>query len=170
MGSLTSEQLMAICDRFWAPGTGDYAKFVRAYNELAKRGTEIRDWCRSLLTHPDYRARESGAFLLGQLGSRGQLGDATDAVIAELGTLTRRPVEEDGKELQAVDSAIIALAAIGSPSAIPHLRTVLFSENEFLTGDAQWSAAEALGQLTKQPFMDSPDPVGAAREWLAAQT
>ena len=167
-GSLTSEQLMATCDGFWGPGGGDYAEFVRAYNELAARGPEIRDWCRRLLTHPDYRARESGAFLLGRLGGRRQLGDAAEAVVAELGALTRRPIEEDSKEAQAVDAAVGALAEIGSPAGVPHLRAVLRSEDEFLAGDTQWSAADALGRLVGQRFMQSPDPPGAARAWLAS--
>ena len=54
---------MAICDRFWDSPHGDNSEFVRADNELANRGPEIRDWSRKLLVHPDYSARESGAFL-----------------------------------------------------------------------------------------------------------
>jgi hypothetical protein len=166
--SLSSDQLMAICDTFWAPSFGDYAEFVGAYNELATRGPEIRDWCRHLLTHPDYAARESGAFLLGKLGSRGQLGDVVEAVVAELGSLTRRPMETDGKESQAVDSAILALAEIGHPNGLPHLRAVLLSDASSLVGDSQWTAAGALGQMVGEPFMDSPDPVNAAREWMSS--
>jgi HEAT repeat protein len=169
MKSLTSDQLMAICDRFWAPATADYAEFVPAYNALATRGLEIRDWCRRLLTHPNYWARESGAFLLGQLGSRGQLGDAVEAVVAELGALTLPPVEHDGKELQAADAAIMALANIGQPLGIPHLLVVLSSHDKYLAVDSQWSAAIALGQLVGQPFKESPDPMQAAHAWLAAQ-
>jgi hypothetical protein len=170
MESLCSEQLMAICDKFWAPSSVEYAAFVPAYNELATRGPEIRDWSRRLLTHPDYWARESGAFLLGQLGSRGQLGDAVEAVVAELGALTCRPVEEDCKELQAVDSAILALAEIGHPTGIPHLRAVLLSDDASLDGDTQWCAAEELGKMVGQSFMESADPVEAARAWLSSQS
>jgi hypothetical protein len=160
---------MAICDRFSRPGTADYAEFVPAYNELAERGPEIRDWCRGLLIHPRYEARESGAFLLGCLGSRGQLGEALEIVIAELGALTRRPFEDDCKESQAVDAAIMALAMIGHPAGIPHLRAVLFSDDKWLVGDTQWAAAESLGRLVGHSFMESPDPVDAARAWLALE-
>ena len=160
---------MAICDGHWIPGrTVDSGRFVLAYNELATRGPEIRDWCRGLLGHSDYDARECGAFLLGQLGGRGQLGDVVEAVVAELGVLTRRPVEEDSKETQAIAAAIEALAEIGSSAGVRHLRTVLLSEDEFLLGDTQWSAADALGRLVGQPFMEADDPVSAARAWLAA--
>ena len=168
MESLSSRELMAICDGHWVPGTVEYGRFVAAYNVLATRGPEIRDWCRGLLSHPDYDARECGAFLLGQLGSRGQLGDAAEAVVAELGALTRRPVEEDHKETQAIDAAVGALAEIGSPAGVRHLRAVLLSEDEFLVGDTQWGAADALGRLVGQPFMEAADPVGPARAWLAS--
>src|SRR5262245_12894719 len=164
--SLTSHELMVICDRFRESPPGDYAEFVRTYNELANRGQEIRDWSRRLLVHPNYMARESGAFLLGQLGSRGQLGDAVEAVVAELGSLTRRPVEQDAKEVQAVDAALDALAKIGDPAAIPHVRAVLLSDDDYLAGDTQWTASDALGRLVHQPFSQSPDPPGAARTWL----
>jgi HEAT repeat protein len=167
--SQSSEELMGICDGHWIPGgTVEYGPFVAAYNELATRGPEIRDWCRRLLTHPDYDARECGAFLLGQLGSRGQLGDAVEAVIAELGALSRSPIEEDQKETQAIDAAIEAQAEIGSPSGVRHLRAVLLSADEFLVGDTQWSAADALGRLVGEVFMETADPVGAAQAWLSS--
>lgn len=166
MGSLSSGDLIAVCDRWWFPPSVGHAEFVRAYNELTTRGPEIRDWCRRLLDHPDYEAREVAAHLLGRLGARRQLAEATEAVIAELGALTRRPVEVDGKAVQAVDAALGALAEIGQPAGIPHVRAVLFSDDKFLAWDTQWSAAEALARLTGQPFMKSPDPPGAARGWL----
>jgi PBS lyase HEAT-like repeat len=167
---LSSEELMATCERFWGHPHGDYGEFVWADTELANRGPEIRDWCRRLLTNPDYRARETGAFLLGQLGARGQLGDAVEAVVAELGALTARPVEEDSKETQAIVAAVNALARIGHPAAISHIRAVLMSDDEDIVGDTQWDAADALGRLVGQSFMQPPDPVGAARNWLSSQT
>jgi hypothetical protein len=184
MEHLSSQELLAICDDYWdtltaattveeayaAQSAERYNRYVLAQNELAKRGPEIRDWCRRLLTHPDYDARECGAFLLGQLGQRGQLGDAEEAIVAELGALTQRPIEGDSKELQAVDAAIGALAEIGHPASIPFLQAVLFSEDEWLAGDSQWAAADALGQLVGRAFMEATDPVGAARTWLQAHT
>src|SRR4051794_1284025 len=126
MDHLSSQELMAICDDYWntlaaattleeshsAQSPERCNRYTLAQHELAKRGAEIRDWCRRLLTHPDYDARELGAFLLGELGQRRQLGDAQLAVVAELGALTQRPVEEDCKETQAIDAAIWALAEI----------------------------------------------------------
>ncbi len=167
MDHLTSPELMAICDAYWS-GTRDSARYVGAQNALAKRGPETLPWARRLLVHPDYDAREVGASLLGELGRRGLLGGDEAAVIAELGALTRRPVEEDCKELQAVDSAIMALGAIGSPAGIPYLKDVLFSDDEWLAGDSQWNTAEELGRLVGVSFMDAPDPIAGARSWLIA--
>jgi hypothetical protein len=180
MEHLSTQELMAVCDDHWdtlaaattleeshaAQSSERYNRYVLALNELAKRGPEIRDWCRRLLTHPDYDARECGAFLLGQLALRRQLGDAEAAVVMELGALTQRQVEEDSKELQAVDAAIGALAGIGHPAGIPFLRAVLLSEDEWLAGDSQWTAADALARLVGQPFMEAADPVSAALAWL----
>jgi HEAT repeat protein len=179
MHDLSTRELMAICESWWiwlaTSGGGHSAevserheRYVLAHNELAERGPEVRDWARSLLSHPDYEARETGAFLLGRLGSRRLLGDAEEDIIAEVGALTRRPVEEDGKEVQAIDSAIRALGAIGDRLGIPYLRDVLFSKDPWLRWDTQWTAAEALGQLVGQSFMDTPDPEGSARAWLGA--
>ena len=166
MTGLSSQELMRICDGFWTPATESYGRYVSAANELVTRGPEIRDWCRRLLVHPDYYARETGAFLLGELGKRRLLGEVEAAVVEELGSLTRRPVEDDGKELQAVDAAISALGEIGHLRGITFLRDVLFSDGERLGGDSQWAAADALGRLVGEPFIDSPDPVEAARRWL----
>jgi len=121
-----------------------------------------------LLIHPDYDARECGAFLLGQLGQRRQLGDAEAAVVAELGALTQRPIEEDCKELQAVDAAIHALAETGHPAGILFLRAVLFSDDEWLSGDSQWAAAHSLARLVGESIGEAADPVAAARAWLSA--
>jgi HEAT repeat protein len=167
MNQIATLELMATCDAYWS-GPRDYALYVEALNELVKRGRETLAWARGLLVHPDYDAREFGAFLLGQLGRRGLLGKEGASVVEELGALTRRPVEEDCKELQAVDSAITALGAIGSPAGIPYLKDVLFSDDEWLAGDSQWNAAEELGRLVGETFMHSPDPVAAARSWLEA--
>ena len=77
-----------------------------------------------------------------------------------------RPVEEDGKELQAIDAAISALAEIGDRGGIRFLRKALFADDEWLTGDTQWGAAEALEKLVGESFMTSPNPVEKARAWL----
>jgi hypothetical protein len=168
MDQLAAADLMAICDAYWS-GAGDNALCVEAENELVKRGPETLTWARDHLVHPDYEARAFGAFLLGELGRRGLLGEAEEAVVEELGALTRRPVEEDGKETEAVDCAIRALGAISNPAGIPFLRDVLFSEDPFLRWDSQWDAAAELGRLVGEPFMKAPDPTDAARSWLRSR-
>jgi hypothetical protein len=176
MQKKSTQDLMAICEAQWtyhtdpnavrrseAENSRHYRAYVKALNELNERGPEILDWCRAHLQHADYDAREQAAFFLGQLGRRRQLGDKEALVIAELGELIRRPIEEDNKEMQAVDAAIDALGEIGNPAGIVHVRVVL--EVADLKDDAQWTAARALGQLTGQNFMDAEDPVKAAQAW-----
>jgi len=178
--SLSSQELMKICDRYFLtaeelapqtetkrpPRNRDQVKYVEAHNELWNRGAEVRDWARGLLTHVDYDAREAGAGLLGSLGGRRLLGESEDKVITELGQLIQRPMEEDSKEMQAVDVAILALSEIGNAEGIKYLRWILFSTRPEHTGDTQWTAAEALAKMVKQPFLRSKDPVEAARDWL----
>jgi hypothetical protein len=179
--SVPTRELMAICDRYWSHLDQDsgaidqetwgafrvrYKEYVRALNALGNRGSEVRDWARALLVHPDYDARESGAWLLGALGSEGQLGEAVESVIDELAALIDRPIEKDHKEIQAIDVAIMALGMIGHSKGIPILRHVLFSTRREYRGDTQWGAAGVLGKLVGESFMKAGDPVGAARAWL----
>ncbi len=179
-----TRDLMAICERYWrgldpAPSAIDpeswrasslrHNECVRAINALGKRGPEVRDWARGLLVHPDYDARETGAWLLGELGSKGQLGEALEAVIDELAALIDRPFEDDfPKGSQAIDAAIIAVSEIGYSAGIRVLRHVLFSTRMEHEGDTQWMAAGSLEKLVGEPFMKASDPVEAARAWLLA--
>ncbi len=68
---------------------------------------------------------------MGELAKRNQLGELKFAVLDELGEVTIRPVEENGKEMEAVDTAIYALAEFGTDKVIPYLKTILFSKDEF---------------------------------------
>ncbi len=165
MKPLTSNDLIAICEAYWQR-TGPYERYVSACNELRNRGPLLRGWCRGLLNHPDYDARELGASLLGELGARGHLGDVKDLVVAELGALCVRPVLEDGKELQANSVAVSALAKIGGPAAVRELSKAVSTDADL--SDVLWGAAKALGKLVGQPFEESPGGVEAARAWLRA--
>jgi hypothetical protein len=174
-------ELMAICERYWSGLNQDsdmtnpeawrafhgvYNQYVRALNALGNRGPDVRDWARSLLTHPEYDAREQGAWLLGELGSKGQLDPPVRSVIEELGMLIDRPIEEDSKERQAIDAAITALGTIRHPEAIPILRHVLFSNKMEHDNDTKWNATQALGELVGESFMTADDPIEVARTWL----
>jgi hypothetical protein len=176
-----TSELMAICERYWnllhqdsdltspeawRKSVGVYNEYVRALNALGNRGPVVRDWARGLLTHPEYDARECGAWLLGELGSKGQLDPWVRSVIDELAVLIDRPIDEDTKERQAIDAAISALGKIGRPAAIPILRHVLDSNKMEHEDDTKWHATEALGELVGEPFMTAGDPPAAARAWL----
>jgi HEAT repeat protein len=103
---------------------------------------------------------------IGQLGARCQLAGVVEDVIEELRELANRPVVDDSKERQAIDAAVIAIAKIGDPKGVDVLRGVLFSTEWYHRDDTRWGAADALGTLVSQQFVDEPDPVQSAREWL----
>jgi HEAT repeat protein len=182
--SIPTEELIATCERHWRrlDETPDYDKsalrseridryndYTRAVNALGGRGPVVRDWARRLLSHPDYDARETGAWLLGELGERGQLGDATGTVITELAALINRPFDEDPpKEATAIALAIAALAKIGDPRGLGVIRQVLFSKKLEHEGDTQWEAVYALEKLTGESFSESDNREEAARNWLQA--
>jgi hypothetical protein len=182
LDTIPTQELIAICEQYWnqsaqSPEQGSkispavyrdrYSTYVRAVNALSIRGPEMRDWASRLLGHPDYDARETAAFLVGELGARGQLGEAVNNVINELGALINRPFEHDPpKEAQAIDVAIGALAKIGHANGIAILRHVLFSDKQEHEGDTQWAAAVALEKLVRESFLATPDPLHAARGWL----
>lgn len=177
--SLSSQALMDLCDRYFltheeveaeqkgTPGfqyrKRDYTTYVGAINELTKHGTEIREWARKLLTHPDYDARELGASLLSVLAERRQLGTVEDLVVDELCMLATRPIDYDGKELQAVSAAIGALGKTGNRHSIPTLMKVLLDPSD---SDNQSEAAHALGKIVHVTWDETNDLVANALQWL----
>jgi hypothetical protein len=184
---IPTSELMAICEQFWehlslppnpeAPQmfttpfpeefTRRYNEYVRAVNALGNRGPEVRDWARRLLVHAEYDARETGAWLLGELGRKGQLGDMVETVVDELAILIDRPFDDDPpKEAQAITAAVMALARVGYPKGISILRRLLFSTTREHDGDLQWDAALALGLLLGEPFHQAKEPIEAARAWF----
>ena len=172
---------MGICDAYWnsfleqsdvAPedafsqsSVRDTNRYVHAINELANRGPAIVDWAIARLRHPGYDAHEQAAWLVGELGSQGHLGEVRESVIEELNWLASRPIEEDTKEAQANTAAVSALQKIGDSRAITAYRHILTAP-EWDADDLQWCTADALGQLVGESFMDCKDPVTAAKDWL----
>jgi HEAT repeat protein len=179
----SSQELMDVCDAYWKqlaePSTGSladaftpeaaarYDSYVNAINELSTRGPEILTWATSRLAHPEYDAREQAAFLVGQLGARNQLGDQLETTIDQLSELATRSVVEDGKETQANTAAVMALGKIQHTNGLSALRLILTSP-EWRDDELPWDAADAVGKIVNESFMDGDDPVTAAREWLKA--
>jgi hypothetical protein len=50
-------------------------------------------------------------------------------------------------------------------AAIPALAVVI--DDEDADGDTRWTAVESLGRVVRRRFLDKPDPVAAARAWIA---
>ncbi len=160
------ERANAIFDEgFSAESTQRRKTYTCATNELGARGSEILDWARQQLAHPDYEARAMAAWWIGQLGNRDQIGSDVEDVIDELCTLANRPVGEECKEIEANVAAIRAIGKIGHRKGIAVLRYILFSK-QWQDEDIQWVAADALGKLVGRSFMMCSDSAQSARAWL----
>lgn len=177
-----ARKLTAVCDSYWealarpregtladavssADGTRAYNDYVSAINELANRGPEILQWAAARLMHPESDAREQAAFLVGEIAARHEVGENRDQIVKSLCKLAIRPMEEDGKEVQANSAALTALAKIGDRRAIVAIERILNSP-EWEDDEIQFDAAESLGQLVGESFENNDDPVAAARQWL----
>jgi hypothetical protein len=169
-----SPVLMALCDNYWNSFLGEAAEdsFVRdssvhrrALEILATRAGDALPWARQRLSHPGYDAREDAASLIVQWAENDSLGHEKEATARELVTLANIPPRDDTKEAQAASMALRALAVIGGPHCLAAARHVLTSP-DWEGDDNQWDCAEILAELTGEPFMQSDDPVRAAKEWI----
>jgi hypothetical protein len=97
-------------------------------------------------------AREDGAAILAAVGKDDQV---VDHVLRALASETD-PVAQD--------SLIIALGAFRNPIAIPVLADLI--RNEATNIDTCWTAVESLGRIVRRRFLDQPEPVAAALQWL----
>ncbi|QDU80968.1 hypothetical protein Pla110_27050 [Polystyrenella longa] len=165
--------LTAICDDYW--GSFLVAQDVsiirhpdvhhRALEILTTRKNEAVTWACQRLKHENYEAREDAASLIAQLARKGALLDDEQVVAKELRILAVTPPREDSKEAQAATAALIALSIIGGTECMAAVRHVITSA-DWDDDDNQWECAEILANHTNESFMDSEDPVAAAKEWL----
>jgi len=173
-----TEVLSELCDDYWnclLVARTEFDKFIipdfrvhrRAIEIIATRGTDALLWARKRLSHADYFAREDAAGLIHQWARAGQLGRSTEAVAVELLTLAVTPPKEDCKEAQAASAALLALSIIGGSACRAAVRHVLTSA-DWDDDENQWLCAEILAKAENKPFMDTENPIEAARSWLAA--
>lgn len=170
--------LMALCDDYWNTFLveaeddsflRDSSVHRRAFEILTVRAGDALPWARQRLSHPGYDAREDAAALIAQWAENGSLGHEKEATARELVTLAITPPSEDTKEAQAASMALRALALIGGRHCLSAVRHVLTS-SDWNGDDNQWDCAEILAELTREPFMQSDDPVRAAKVWIENQS
>ena len=100
-------------------------------------------------------AREDGAGILAEIGKgEGVVQSVLEALAAET-------------DVEARDSLIQALGGLRNRAAIPALAALI--EDEDADGDTRWTAVDSLGRIVRRHFLDEPDPVAAARAWIAAE-
>lgn len=172
----STKVLTALCDDYWNSylATNDDESFIRdsqvhqrTLEIIATRGNEGLKWALERLSHAGYDAREDSASLIGQLAENDMLGDDKEAISGELLKLAVTPPREDTKEAQAASVALRALSIIGGAACMAAVRQVLAS-SDWDDDDNQWECAEMLAELTNESFMDTEDPVAAAKSWLDA--
>jgi HEAT repeat protein len=106
----------------------------------------------TMLTSKHADAREDGAAILAAVGmDDGAVGHVLRALASETDPVAR-------------DSLIVALGAFKNRIAIPVLADLI--RNEATDSDTRWTAVESLGRIVRRRFLDQPEPVTAALEWL----
>ena len=129
----------------------EFARLVHGSWGLIAKGADAIPYAVELLRSTEAQGREQGAAVLARVGK--------DEVVSQL--LTTLASEKDR---QTMDGIVIALGAIRNRKAIPALAELI--ENEATDGDTRWTAVESLGQIVRRRFVDRPDPIKAALDWL----
>jgi len=172
-----TDDLIQVCEQYWDYLSGSnssqakvsYSDYVNATNELRNRGNKSADWALKNLGHRSYQAREICAWLVGEYILQGAYENDLEKALEPLIVLANRPIEEDNKEVQAVAAAIQALGKSKHPKALEAIGKILHSDDPLHDSDTKWGAAEALSEITGEPFMSAEDPIKAAKEWLESR-
>ncbi|MCG6155237.1 hypothetical protein [Rubinisphaera margarita] len=168
--------LISLCEDYWnsclctnedEPIIRDSQVHRHALEIISKRGNEGLAWARESLSHAEYEAREDSVWLISQLAENDRLGDDKEAIASELVTLAVTPPQDDTKEAEAAAVALRALSVIGGSAILAAVRQILTS-SDWDDDDNQWECAEILAELTNETFMETEDPVAAAKAWLSA--
>jgi len=134
-----------------APG-GTFAERTHGCWGLIAKGEEAIPHALAMLASAKHDAREDGAAILAEIG-------AGEDVVQSL--LLALAVETD---VEACDNLIQSLGRLRNRTAIPALAALIEDQD----ADTRWTAVESLGRIVRRHFLDKPDPVGAARDWIAA--
>jgi HEAT repeat protein len=138
-------------------GEGDskqaFARRVHGCWGLIAKGEESVPIALQMVASGNRDAREDGAAILAEVGR-------SEAVVARL--LDALQNETDA---QARDSILQALGGLRNRMAIPALSVLI--EDEATDGDTRWMAVEGLGKVVRRRFLEQPDPIAAALEWIA---
>lgn len=112
-----------------------------------------------LLRHPLAEGRQAGAGVLEHWTRQNR--DFEAPVVA----LAHRELERPDTDVETLGVLLGVLGRMRSEAALPLLARVLRAP-ESSVGDLDWSALEALQDLTGQRFVDESNPRHAAERWL----
>jgi hypothetical protein len=150
----SAEYYAAMHARAIAPG-GTFAERTHGCWGLIAKGKEAIPHALAMLANAKPDAREDGAAILAEIG-KGE--GVVQSVLVALAAET---------DVEACDSLIQALGSLRNRAAIPALAALI--DDEDANGDTRWTAVESLGRIVRRHFLNKPDPVAAARAWIAAE-
>lgn len=130
----------------------EFRRRVHAAWGLIAKGAEAVPHALAMLRSKDANACEDGAAILAEIGKDAQ---AIDEVLRALASET---------DPAARDSLVPALGKLRNRIAIPVLADLI--RNSAADGDTRWTAVESLGSIVRRRFLNQSDPVKAALEWL----
>jgi HEAT repeat protein len=150
----SAEYYAAMHARAIAPG-GTFAERTHGCWGLIAKGEQAIPHALAMIASTKPDAREDGAAILAEIGKgEGVVQSLLGALAAET-------------DVEARDSLIQALGGLRNRAAIPALAALI--EDEDADGDTRWTAVESLGRIVRRRFLDKPDPVAGARDWIAAE-
>lgn len=131
-----------------------FSRRVHAMWGLIAKGGIATAYALSLLKRPVPESREDGAAILAELGR-------DEAVVDTLIRSLRAETDTTAR-----DSIIQALGRLKNRKAIPSLAAIVAADGTDL--DTGFMAVESLGQLVRKRFMNQPNPIEAAKAWIAS--
>lgn len=141
----------------WTSPDPDWSLRAPATWGLIARGADSLPFVRRMLASSDPDERADGAGVLGAIAKADPtlVGSLIDALRTE-------------REPEVRDTLILSLGQLKARDATAILGQIVSNPSE--DGDTRHLAADALGQVTRQNFMKTADPVEAATQWWARNT
>jgi hypothetical protein len=129
---------------------------------IARGPAEALPTVLGLLRHPLAEGRQAGAGVLEHWARENRDFETPVASLAQ------RELDRPDTDVETLGVLLGVLGRTRSEAALPLLARVLRAP-ESSVGDLDWSAIEALQDVTGERFVDEPNPREAAERWLRAR-
>lgn len=119
---------------------------------LIAKGADSIHFAMRLLSDSRPEVRGDGTSILSEIGKNGEI---IERLISTL---------ESDSDAESTDTILAALGRMRADEAIPIIARIIRDPN--VDGDTQWTAVESLAEIVRRRFLEEPEPVDAAQEWL----